>query len=445
LLVYWPCNTLNRNMKKEEINIFWLRRDLRLDDNNALLQSLKSGKKTLLVFIFDKYVLSKIESESDKRVNFIHQSLQSLNKELSKFNSSLLVKHGDIKQQWKEIINDFNVSDVYFNEDYTPYARKRDKEVTSLLKKNNITVHSHLDQCIFHPTNIVKKDGSPYTVFNYYKKKWMSQIGPNQICSYNNKKFFNNFFKFKCSLPSLKDIGFTTSEIKINKVLPVQKIKSYEITRNIPSLNGTSMLSVHIRFGTISIRRCVQIALNTSETWLSELIWREFFMQILYHFPHVTNSPFKDKYKAIKWSNNRDDFEKWKNGKTGFPIVDAGMRELNETGFMHNRVRMIVASFLVKDLLIDWRWGERYFAEKLIDYDLSANNGNWQWVAGTGCDAAPYFRIFNPYTQTKKFDPDLTYIKKWIPEYDTNRYPKEMIDHNQAYHRAIKRYKDALK
>ncbi|EQC51241.1 deoxyribodipyrimidine photo-lyase [Bacteriovorax sp. DB6_IX] len=430
--------------EKEKLNIFWFRRDLRLEDNHGLLHALKADEKTIPIFIFDSNILDKIEDKSDKRVSFIYDNLSKLHEQLQELGSSLLVKYGKPVDIWKELIQDFDISCVYTNKDYEPYALERDRKIEQLLHKNQIEFRPYLDQCIFDVHDILKNDGKPYTVYTPYKRKWLERLGPKNLLSYNNKKFFSGFYQHKLNILKLEDIGFSYSNHGLKRKIPLKIIENYDQTRDYPYINGTSLLGAHLRFGTVSIRKCAQVAYNKNETWLSELIWREFFMQILYHFPHVQTQPFKEKYSKIKWKNNKKDFEKWKNGQTGFPLVDAGMRELNQTGHMHNRVRMLVASFLVKDLLIDWRWGEKYFASKLLDFDLSANNGNWQWAAGTGCDAAPYFRIFSPSNQIKKFDPDYKYIKKWVPEYGSEDYPEEMIDHNMAYHRAIKTYKEAL-
>jgi deoxyribodipyrimidine photo-lyase len=428
---------------KTDISIFWFRRDLRLEDNIGLHHALRSDYPVIPIFIFDKKILTKLDNPYDKRVNFIYLALNQLKNELNKIGSDLILYLGSPEEVWAKIVDQYNIKQVYFNEDYEPYAIKRDKKITNFLDKKNIFVSSSKDQCIFAKKDILKKDNSPYTVFTAYKNKWLDTLTPQDIMSVHNKRYFKNFLKLSpTKIINIKELGFQLNkEVKIVKSIKKEFITKYDKTRDIPSLNATTRIGHHLRFGTISPRKCAQLGKSLNQTWLSEIIWREFFMQILFHFPHVVKAPFREKYSKIKWRNNRTEFKKWCEGKTGFPLVDAGIRELNQTGFMHNRVRMVVASFLIKDLLIDWRWGEKYFASKLLDYDLASNNGNWQWVAGTGCDSAPYFRIFNPDTQLKKFDPELKYIKRWIPEYGTNSYPEKMLDHNMAYHRALLAYK----
>lgn len=430
-------------MEKPEISIFWFRRDLRIEDNHGLLHALKSGVPVLPIFIFDQKILSNLIDKKDKRISFIHDALKKLNIELLKVNCSLAIFNGDVLEIWKNIIKKYNVKEVFCNEDYEPYALKRDNEIKKLLNQHHIIFNAFKDQCIFAPNEILKPDSRPYLVYTPYKNKWLSKLSLDNIASYNSRKYINNFLEHKQTLVKLEDLGFEYSEYNRKRSLRKTVIQKYDNTRDLPYLDGTSLIGVHLRFGTISIRRCARLGYLENKTWLSELIWREFFMQIMAHFPKAMKISFKEKYRKINWRNNKSEFEKWKAGKTGFPLVDAGMRELNQTGHMHNRVRMVVASFLVKDLLIDWRWGERYFASKLLDYDQCSNNGNWQWCAGTGCDAAPYFRIFNPETQQKKFDPDYKYIKKWVKEFGTDQYPKQMVDHNMAYHRAIRVYKQS--
>lgn len=421
--------------------LFWFRRDLRLTDNAGLYHALREHKNVLPIFIFDTAILDALDDKTDKRVEFIHRTLSDLKKQLEEFQSSLLVLYGNPVELFKKITS----KAVYANHDYEPYARKRDDQVATILKKNGSMLKTFKDQVIFEKTEVVKDDGNPYTVFTPFSKKWKAQLKPFYYKSYPTEKYFTAFKKSK-PLPflSLSEIGFK----EVNAVFPERNIRqsiieTYHQTRNFPSQRGTTRLSVHLRFGTVSIRKLVQVALKKNETWLNELIWREFYQMILWHFPKVDKS-FKPQYDRIQWRNNEKEFEVWCAGKTGYPIVDAGMRELNETGFMHNRVRMICASFLTKHLLIDWRWGEAYFAKKLLDFDLASNNGGWQWAAGSGCDAAPYFRVFNPYIQTKKFDPDLAYIKKWVPEYDSLSYPKPMVDHEFARKRVLNVYKEAL-
>ena len=423
------------------INIVWLRRDLRFTDNTALQQALKSDNKTAVLFIFDTNILDELD-KNDARVTFIHQQLTKLEKQLREMNSGLFVKTGKPLKIWQELIRELEIGEVHFNRDYEPYATARDEQVKQLLQKNNIAVSSHKDQVIFEPHEVLKADGTPYTVFTPYKNKWLKHFNPQHI-NVEEKLKTNAFATIDSSLPSLDEIGFKKSAIKVQDY-DLSVVENYSETRNFPAIRGTSYLSVHLRFGTVSIRQIVQQVYKQSPDFLSELIWREFFMQILFHFPHVVKENFRTKYNGIQWRNDKKEFERWCKGQTGYPIVDAGMRELNKTGYMHNRVRMITATFLCKHLLIDWRWGEAYFAKKLLDFELSSNNGNWQWAAGTGCDAAPYFRIFNPTEQVKKFDKEMRYIKKWVPEFQELTYPTPLVDHKVARNRALETYKKGI-
>lgn len=429
-----------------KVNIFWFRRDLRLDDNVGLYHCSQSDIPFVPIFIFDPNILKKLSDPKDARVKFIHDTLKVLKTEVQALGSDLRVFYMTPEEAYKKLIQEYDIAGVYTNEDYEPYAIKRDNAVKNLLAKNSIELHLFKDQCIFAKDEILKADGKPYTVFSAYKRKWYEYVTPKHLASYASKKGLKNLVKLKPQkMISLKDLGFEECLVQ-NDVKSIKRniVKNYEETRNFPAILGTTQLGMHLRFGTVSVRKCAQVGYHDSHCWLDELIWREFFMQILYHFPYVVDKPFKSKYAGIKWRNDKADFKKWCEGKTGYALVDAGMRELNATGFMHNRVRMVTASFLIKHLLIDWRWGERYFAEKLLDFDLSANNGNWQWVAGSGCDAAPYFRVFNPDLQLKKFDPKLDYVKKWIPEYGTDAYPEKMVEHKMAYNRALLSYKTAI-
>lgn len=423
----------------EKINIFWFRRDLRLEDNAGLYHALKSGL-VMPVFIFDTEILDQLQDRSDKRVDYIQQALVSLHRDLITLKSGLTIYHGKPLDVFKRLTEEFDIDTVFCNRDYEPQAIKRDQKVKDFLHKKDIGFSDFKDQVIFEKNEILKSDQSPYTVFTPYSKKWKEALQSIETFTpdFTNLLHLNNV----TDIPSLEDIGFKKTEIIFTKPsLDIKIIKDYQQYRDFPALDHTTHLGVALRFGTISVRKCVEFALEHSETWLNELIWREFFMQILFHFPYVVTRCFKKKYENISWRNNEEEFKAWCEGKTGYPIVDAGMRELNTTGFMHNRVRMITASFLTKHLLIDWRWGEAYFAQKLLDYDLSANNGNWQWAAGSGCDAAPYFRIFNPEEQTKKFDKDLKYIKKWLPDDDQ---PEPLVEHKFARERALETYKKAL-
>lgn len=430
-----------------KINIFWFRRDLRLNDNRGLSEALNAGLPVLPIFIFDTKILEKLEDKEDKRVAFIHETLTQIKNELNELGSDLQLFYGDPLKVWEEeILNKYDFEQVFCNEDFEPYGMNRDKKVQKLLQSNEKSLNLSKDNFIFTKNDVVKKDGTPYTVYTPYKNKWLETLTPEDIQSLNTKKVFKNFLKTPNSQGiSLEQMGFKeASSDFFKRTIKKKVIDDYDKTRDLPALLGTSRLGLHLRFGTISIRKCVQIGRELNQTWLEELIWRDFFCQILYHFPKNEKKCFKAKYENIPWKNNKSEFKKWCEGNTGYPMVDAGMRELNATGFMHNRVRMIAGSFLVKHLLIDWRWGEKYFAKKLLDFDLASNNGNWQWVAGTGCDASPYFRIFNPETQMKKFDGELKYVKKWVPEYETKDYIEPMIEHKFAYNRALGTYKQAI-
>ena len=429
----------------DKISIFWFRRDLRLKDNHGLYQALESEKKVLPIFIFDEDILDLLENKSDKRVDFIVQALQTLNSFLKSKNKGIKIFKGKPLEIYKKLTENYEIEAVYSNEDYEPYAIKRDQEIADFLASKNINFHQFKDQVIFHKDEIVKADKKPYTVYTPYSKLWLNEFQKIDLQGFPSEKKLDNLLDIPFEELKIEDIGFQKTDLAFEvPEADLHIIKTYEETRNFPAVKGTTQLGVHLRFGTISVRKLAKIAKENNLTFLKELIWREFFMQILYHFPKVVNHSFKSKYDAIPWENNPEFLEKWKAGKTGFPIVDAGMRELNTTGFMHNRVRMITASFLIKHLLTDWRIGEAYFAEKLMDYDLSANNGNWQWCASSGCDAAPYFRIFNPDEQQKKFDPDFKYIKKWIPEFGTKYYPKPIVEHKKAREKVLKVYKEAL-
>ncbi len=428
------------------VSVFWFRRDLRLHDNHGFYQSLKNSSDVLPVFIFDKNILEQLSDKRDKRISFIHQTLNTLYDELIKHGSSLFVLQDEPLHAIKIICDSFSVKSVFTNHDYEPYAIERDSKIKEWLESKNISFHTFKDQVIFEKNEVMKSDGTPYTIFTPYSKIWKQKLAEEKIKTFPSENLLSNLFKTKpFHFPSLIEIGFEKSKTKIPSIeINKQIVSSYHLTRNLPALNGTSKLSIHLRFGTVSIRELAATALQLNEQWLNELIWRDFFMMILFQFPYVGNRSFKIKYENIEWRNNETEFEKWCNGETGYPIVDAGMRELNETGFMHNRVRMIVASFLTKHLLIDWRWGEAYFAEKLLDYELSSNNGNWQWAAGCGCDAAPCFRIFNPTEQTKRFDQEMIYIKKWIPNFTSNYLPP-IVEHAFARRRALEVFKKSLR
>ena len=427
--------------------IHWFRRDLRLEDNTALFHALKSGSDVRCIFIFDTSILDKLEDENDARVTFIYKEIERLKAELKKLGSDLWVYYGNPIDIWLTLLTDYNIKSIYTNKDYEPYAIKRDNEVKQLAGKHQIAFYDFKDHVIFEESEVLKDDGNPYVVFTPYSRKWKHLLQTNPIEVLDTTPYFSSFESKESAvdIPTLIDMGFKESLTTFPSRTTTQgKVKNYEKNRNFPAIQGTTKLSVHFRFGTISIRAKALKALSTSETWLNELIWRDFYIQILYHYPHVVGNSFRAKYDAIQWRNNESDFEKWCTGKTGYPIVDAGMRELNKTGFMHNRVRMIVASFLTKHLLIDWRWGEAYFARQLLDFELASNNGGWQWASGSGVDAAPYFRIFNPYTQQTKFDKEFKYVKQWVKEFGTTAYPKPIVDHKIARERCLATYKGAL-
>lgn len=436
-------------MKEEKpaVNIFWFRRDLRLHDNAGLYYALKERKPVVPIFIFDKNILDELEDKTDMRIEFIHHALEEMQSGLTKLGSSLDVRYGFPLNVYKELMNEYRIEKVFANHDYEPYAKQRDKAIEALLKSSGASLHTYKDQVIFEKDEVVKDDGKPYTVFTPYSRRWKAIVNDFYLRSYSTKKYFKNFYKQgKKEIPSLEFIGFkVTGQPFPAKGWEEDVIRKYKEQRDIPSIRGTSKLSVHLRFGTVSIRELVREAGALNETFLNELIWRDFYQAILWHFPHVVGHSFKPEYDRIKWRNNEKEFAAWCDGKTGYPIVDAGMRELNETGYMHNRVRMITASFLTKHLLIDWRWGEAYFAKKLLDFDLAANNGGWQWATGSGSDAAPYFRVFNPYLQTQRFDPELKYIRRWIPELDELNYPQPIIEHEIARKRCLATYSIALK
>jgi deoxyribodipyrimidine photo-lyase len=426
------------------MNVFWFRRDLRLEDNAALFYALSEKEKVLPIFIFDTNILSELPKD-DARVTFIYHLLENINNELQKHRTSLAVFQGEPEKVFAELIREQQVKTVFANHDYEPYARKRDTEISKLLKTHDIPFKTCKDQVIFEKNDIVKDNGTPYVVFTPYSKKWLEQFHKVDMPHYRSEDLLENIAKHAFPFPDVESIGFVQSNIKVPDFdISKNLVQHYEATRNFPVLDQTSKLSPHLRFGAVSIRKIIEKAnLENDKTFLKELIWREFFMQILWHFPQTVTKSFRPKYDHIKWRYNETDFKSWCDGQTGYPIVDAGMRQLNQTGMMHNRGRMIVASFLCKHLLIDWRWGEAYFALKLLDYEQSSNVGNWQWAAGSGVDAAPYFRIFNPAEQQKKFDKNFEYIKKWVPEFGTENYPEPMVDHKEARERCLSVYKEA--
>ena len=434
------------------VNVFWFRRDLRLNDNVGLFHALKEGIEVQPIFIFDKNILDQLDVD-DARVSFIHSTLNELNSSLqTQFGAGLRTYFGEPLQIINQLVRDIAIQNIFANHDYEPYAIERDEKVTKFLSSKNIGFRTYKDHVIFEKGEVVKNDQSPYTVFTPYKRKWYEKLESDEdyskssfLKSYPSEKMKNYKILPDSAMLSLEDIGFVQSHLNIpSKVVARKKIKEYSETRDYPSVAGTSRLGIHFRFGTISIREKVRTSMKLNDIYVNELIWREFYAQILHHFPHVVLGAFRKKYDAIPWRNNEAEYNKWMNGETGFSLVDAGMRELNSTGHMHNRVRMVVASFLTKHLLIDWRWGEAYFAKKLLDFDLASNNGGWQWVAGCGTDASPYFRIFNPESQMKKFDKNLQYVRKWVPEFGTEEYINPIVDHKEVRLRCLAVYKEAL-
>ena len=431
-----------------KVTIFWYRRDLRWEDNAGLYHALKQHKNVLPLFIFDHEILSHLEKK-DARVEFIHQVLGEIKSKFQQQGSDLIVRYGSVIEVWENLMKEISIESVYCNHDYEPSARQRDAEIEKRLQAHAIPLKTFKDQCLFEKDEILSGTGTPYTVYTPYKKKVLATLNEFYLQSYPSEKYLQNLMAVKKteSLIKLSEMGFEKAGIVFpSKEVSIDTLKHYADRRNFPALpQGTSKLGLHLRFGTVSVRALARIAQKHSELWLSELIWRDFFMQILWHFPYVEKKSFRPQYEKIQWRTEKSEFEKWKEGRTGYPLVDAGMRELNQSGHMHNRVRMVVASFFTKHLLRHWYEGERYFATKLLDYDLAANNGNWQWAAGTGCDAAPYFRVFNPTTQIDKFDPEMKYIKKWVPELGTSKYPEPMVEHAAARLRALEYYGIALK
>jgi deoxyribodipyrimidine photo-lyase len=433
--------------KQQSCVIFWFRRDLRLKDNIGLYRALQSGKPVLPVFIFDEEILKPLPA-NDHRLAFIYDVISSMHSTLNvEGGRGVLVQKGQPLEVFKNLLEAYRVEAVYCNQDHEPYGIRRDESISGYLKEKGIGFYSFTDHLITEKGEILTAEGNPYRVFTPYSRAWKSNLQTNHTNHFSSEDYLSVVLKQKeWNFPSLASIGFQTSELKAPALkIDDEIISKYDQTRDIPSLEGTSRLGVHLRFGTISIRELVRKALKLNETFLNELIWREFYAMILWHYPRVVDEAFKPAYDRILWRDAEDEFELWKTGMTGFPMVDAGMRQLNATGYMHNRLRMVVASFLSKHLLIDWRWGEAYFAEKLFDFELSSNNGGWQWSAGTGCDAAPYFRIFNPASQQKKFDPQQRFIRQWIPEFGTDAYPEPMVDHSMARERCLSTYQKALK
>ena len=433
-------------MQDSDVVVFWFRRDLRLEDNRGLFNALSSGYKVLPVFIFDTEILEKLEQD-DARVTFICEVLNSIQKELKVSGTSLLTFHGLPEKFFTTPLPGYKIKAVYANADYEPYAIARDKGIQMILQSKGIPLHLFHDQLIMKPGMVLKQDGTPYTVYTPFLKKWLQVFNGDMVKEESSGRLNENYVKVPGNSFEVtpESVGFRRSEIKVRPAeLSAERIGHYSSRRDFPAIDGTTGLGPHIRFGTIGIREVMRKTAGMSQVFTSELVWREFFMHILSYYPHVTDHSFKPAYDNIEWDNNEDYFQRWCDGETGYPIVDAGMRELSATGYMHNRVRMITASFLVKHLLCDWRWGEAWFASRLLDFELSSNNGNWQWAAGTGCDAAPWFRVFNPELQQKKFDPDHKYIRRWVPEYGTDDYPSPVVNHADARNSAVALYKEAL-
>ena len=445
-----------------KISIFWHRRDLRLHDNAGLYHALRGDHPVLPLFIFDKVILDDLIDENDARVTFIHDEIERLREELRHLGSAIIVRYGEPLEVWKALLEEYDIGAVYTNRDYEPYALQRDQLVADLLAAQNIAFMTAKDHVIFEGNEVLKKDGDPYVVYTPYSRRWRAKLDTEirtvtneegetedisyYLQSYPNEKYFENFYPTDVlPAPTLSEMGFERSDVPFpDTMVSRELIKNYSQRRNFPASEGTSRLGVHFRFGTISIRERARRARRLNDTFLNELIWRDFYSQILQHFPRVVTESFREKYDRIPWRNNPTEFELWCQGKTGYPIVDAGMRQLVQSGYMHNRVRMIVASFLTKHLLIDWRWGESFFARFLLDYELASNNGGWQWAAGGGTDASPYFRVFNPEAQQQKFDKQKAYIREWVPEYGTSDYPEPIVEHKFARERAIQTYKTAL-
>jgi deoxyribodipyrimidine photo-lyase len=430
---------------KQRVNIFWFRRDLRINDNKGLYFALKAGVPVLPLFIFDNNILAGLD-KSDRRVDFIYNRVRNLDEQLRKQGGGILVKKGDPVEIFRNLSEDYRVAGIYTNSDYEPYSIERDSKIKHLAIEINADFKEYNDHLIFVPGEIAKTDGKAYEVFTPFSKNWLSKLHPDKLEEYRTESYLDNLTKNPSeSLITMEELGFTSSDFQFpSSEIPHALIQNYDKTRNYPAIEGTTRLGVHLRFGTVSVRECVIIALQLNKVWLNELIWREFFIHIMAFYPYVCDGPFKKQYTKIQWLNDETDFKKWCNGDTGYPLVDAGMRQLHAEGFIHNRVRMVCGSFLVKHLLIDWRWGEAWFAKHLLDFELGSNNGNWQWVAGCGCDSAPYFRIFNPELQQQKFDPRFEYIKMWVPEYGTITYTKPIIKNDIARLRCIKAYKEAL-
>lgn len=430
----------------QPISVVWLRRDLRLNDNAALYYALRSGTPVLVLFIFDRDILDKLDDRRDRRVEFIHTEVHRLNSQLAGLGSGIVTRYGKPLDVLRQLTDEYTVADVFTNYDYEGYARQRDAEVGAMLGERGIGFHTSKDHALLDRNEVMSGNNASYTVFTPYSNNWLGKLADFQLKSYPTEKYFDRFVKMPPgAVPTLAEMDFQpVGESFPHPTVSAELLQNYQKMRDYPARTGTSELGIHLRFGTISIRELARQAKETSPTFLKELAWRDFYFQVLYHFPHVEKHAFRREYDNIEFRNNPEEFERWCAGETGYPLVDAGMRQLNATGWMHNRVRMVAASFCIKHLLIDWRWGEAYFAKKLRDFDLAANNGGWQWAAGSGTDAAPYFRVFNPALQAEKFDPQGEYIRRWVPEFNSLNYPRPMVDHAFARQRAIDTYKRGL-
>lgn len=426
-------------------NFFWHRRDLRIEDNHGLYLALRADEPTIPVFIFDRSILDKLEDRDDARVTFIHNEVLRVKAQYEEAGGTMLIGYGTPHEVWSKWLEEYPIKKVFTNADYEPYALERDGRIAELCSEHEVSFEAVKDHVIFEKDEVVKGDGTPYVVYSPYSRLWKKQLQDEHLNPFSSEEFLSGLLQ---TAPSeavlLADMGFTPSALEIpSRRLDEDIVAQYHQTRDLPAVRGTTRMSIHLRFGTVSIRALTRSAMALNEKYLNELIWRDFYQAIIYHFPQVAGQAFRPEYDFIEWENNEEQFDRWCRGRTGYPIVDAGMRELNATGFMHNRVRMIVASFLTKHLLIDWRWGEAYFARKLMDFELASNNGGWQWAAGSGVDAAPYFRVFNPELQMKKFDPKMAYVQKWVPEYQELTYTP-IVDHKMARERAISRYKEGI-
>jgi len=472
--------------------LVWFRRDLRAFDHAALSRALRDANQVFCTFIFDREILDRLPSAFDRRVEFILESAAELDASLRARGGALIARHANAREAIPHLATELGVEAVYANHDYEPAARERDDAVARGLAARGISFVTSKDQVIFERDEVLTQAGKPYGVFTPYKAAWLAALRPSDLAAHPVDEHVAALAipspGVLGTLPSLESMGFKRTDLKSLKVRTGmmggaamfsdfrKRIDRYREARDFPAARGPSYLSVHLRFGTVSIRelaayahfRSLQPGGEGAATWLSELVWREFYAQILWHHPHVVTRAFRSEYDALSFPNDPARFTAWCEGRTGYPIVDAAMRQLNASGYMHNRLRMIAASFLVKDLLVDWRWGERYFAQTLLDYDLASNNGGWQWAASTGCDAQPYFRIFNPVTQSQRFDPAGKFIRRYVPELAAldaadihapwlvpparllakrlslgHDYPAPVVDHAAARHAALALFKAA--